>query len=75
MGTLFLCLFKHIHGLTETGLWLVFYYLGKRDYDFTILAVRVNDFTIWWIEEMKLLIAAYIVALIIILAKKNDQRS
>ena len=28
MGTLFLCPFKHIHGWAETGLWLLFYYLG-----------------------------------------------
>ena len=38
---------KHIHGAAETGLWLRFYYSGKRVNDFTILRKRVNDFTIW----------------------------
>ena len=47
METLFYCPRKHIHRLRETGLWLRFYYLGKRVNDFTFLRKRENDFTIW----------------------------
>ena len=47
METLFYCPRKHIHDSKETGLWLRFYYLGKRVNDFTIWWKRENDFTIW----------------------------
>ena len=57
METLFYCPRKHIHRLRETGLWLRFYYSGKRVNDFTILRKRENDFTIWVgrYENMKIL--------------------
>ena len=37
MGTLFFCLRELIYIRKMAGLRLLFYYLGKREYDFTIL--------------------------------------
>ena len=45
-GAFFLFLREHIHCSVLGGLWLRFCYLGKREYDFTILAGRGHDFTI-----------------------------
>ena len=45
-GAFFLFLREHIHCSALGGLWLLFYYLAKRENDFTILAGRGNDVTI-----------------------------
>ena len=44
--TFFLFLREHIHCSALGGLWLLFYYLDKRENDFTIMAGRGNDFTV-----------------------------